>query len=68
MASLAETFLIHEFVQDFKNLHLNDSSPKGNGLSQLVVHIANKKLYYLFSSYLFLDANATLCYFIRHRK
>lgn len=67
MASLPETFLIHESVQDFAKLYLNDSFSKGNQLSQLVAHIANKKFLLFILKLPLLDASATLCFFIRNK-
>lgn len=67
MASLPETFLIHESVQDLETLYLNDSFSKGNQLSQLVAHIANKKFILFILKLPLLDASATLCFFIRNK-
>lgn len=67
MASLPETFLIHESVQDLETLYLNDSFSKDNQLSQLVAHIANKKFILFILKLPLLDASATLCFFIRNK-
>lgn len=67
MASLPETFLIHESVQDFEKRYLNDSFSKGNKLSRLVAHIAKKKFILFFLKLPLLDASATFCFFIRNK-